>query len=75
LVCLGFGGPVTLVGRMERELVDDRKWLDKEGASILLGRIAIGDWLTVLIGLASLAVLFRWNVSNPLLIAATAVVG
>jgi chromate transporter len=45
------------------------------GACILLGRIAIGDWLTVLIGLGSLAVLFRWKVNNPLLIAATAVVG
>jgi chromate transporter len=45
------------------------------GACILLGRIAVGDWLTALIGLASLAVLFRWKVSNPLLIAATAVVG
>jgi chromate transporter len=45
------------------------------GASILLGRIAIGDWLTLLIGAASLAVLFRWKVSNPLLIAVTAVVG
>jgi chromate transporter len=45
------------------------------GACILLGRIAIGDWLTVLIGLASLAVLFRWKVNNPLLIAATAVIG
>jgi chromate transporter len=45
------------------------------GASILLGRIAIGDWLTVLVGLASLAVLFRWKVSNPLLIAVTAVIG
>ena len=45
------------------------------GACILLGRIAIGDWLTVLIGAVSLAVLFRWKVSNPLLIAATAVVG
>ena len=45
------------------------------GASILLGRIAIGDWLTVLIGLVSLAALFRWKLSNPLLIAATAVVG
>jgi chromate transporter len=45
------------------------------GACILLGRIAIGDWLTALIGLASLAVLFRWKVNNPLLIAATAVVG
>jgi chromate transporter len=45
------------------------------GACILLGRIAIGDWLTALIGIASLAILFRWKVSNPLLIAATAVVG
>ena len=45
------------------------------GACILLGRIAIGDWLTALVGLVSLAVLFRWKVSNPLLIAATAVVG
>jgi chromate transporter len=45
------------------------------GACILLGRIAIGDWFTALVGLASLAVLFRWKVSNPLLIAATAVAG
>jgi chromate transporter len=45
------------------------------GASFLLGRIAIGDWLTVLIGTVSLAVLFRWKVSNPLLIAVTAIVG
>jgi chromate transporter len=45
------------------------------GACVLLGRIAIGDWLTALVGLASLAVLFRWKVSNPLLIAATAAVG
>ena len=45
------------------------------GACILLGRIAIGDWLTALVGLASLGALFRWKVSNPLLIAATAGVG
>src|SRR5262245_690697 len=45
------------------------------GACVLLGKIAIGDWLTALIGVASLAVLFRWKVSNPALIAATAVVG
>jgi len=44
------------------------------GAAIL-GRIAIGDWLTALIALTSLAVLFRWKVSNPLLIAATAMIG
>ena len=45
------------------------------GACILLGRIAIGDWLTALIGIVALAILFRWKVSNPLLIAATAVAG
>ncbi len=45
------------------------------GACILLGKIAIGDWLTAAIGILSLAVLFRWKVSNPVLIAATAVVG
>src|SRR5690348_16778717 len=27
---LGFGGPVALVGQMERELVSDRGWLTKE---------------------------------------------
>jgi chromate transporter len=45
------------------------------GACFLLGRIAIGDWLTALIGLVSLGVLFRWKVNNPLLMAATAMVG
>jgi chromate transporter len=134
---LGFGGPVALVGQMERELVGERGWLTKEqmreaiavcqslpgplaiqvgiflpsfmlvlvaapvlqrhranrnvqgfvkgayaaafgtilGASVLLGRIAIGDWLTILIGVASLGVLFRWKVSNPLLMAAAAAIG
>jgi chromate transporter len=45
------------------------------GACILLGRIAIGDWLTVVIAAVSLAALMRWNVNNALLIALTAVVG
>jgi chromate transporter len=45
------------------------------GACLLLGRIAIGDWLTALVGLVSLIVLFRWKVSNPVLVAATAIVG
>jgi chromate transporter len=45
------------------------------GACFLLGKIAIGDWLTVLVGLGSLAVLFRFKISNPLLVAATAVIG
>jgi chromate transporter len=45
------------------------------GACILLGRIAIGDWLTAIIAAVSMAALMRWNVNNPLLIAVTAVVG
>jgi chromate transporter len=45
------------------------------GACALLGRIAIGDWLTVLIGVASLVLLFRWKMSNPLLMAVAAVIG
>jgi chromate transporter len=45
------------------------------GACFLLGRIAIGDWLTALIGAASLAILFLWKANNPLLIAATAGIG
>ncbi len=45
------------------------------GACFLLGKIAIGDWLTALVGIASLAVLFRWKLHNAWLIAATAAVG
>jgi chromate transporter len=45
------------------------------GACVLLGRIAIGDWVTIVIGVVSLAVLFRWKVNNPALIAATAAIG
>ena len=45
------------------------------GACALLGRIAIGDWLTILVGLAALVALFRWKVSNPLLMAVAAAAG
>jgi chromate transporter len=45
------------------------------GACFLLGRIAVGDWLTALIMLVSLATLFCLKVSNPLLIAACALIG
>ena len=41
----------------------------------MLFRSAIGDWHTALVALASLVVLFRWKVSNPLLIACAAVIG
>ncbi|OKO77625.1 hypothetical protein AC628_15000 [Bradyrhizobium sp. NAS96.2] len=45
------------------------------GACFLLGKVAIGDWLTAFVGILSLAVLFRWKVNNPLLIVVTAMVG
>jgi chromate transporter len=45
------------------------------GACVLLSKIAIGDWLTVLIAIGSLFVLFRSKVSNPLLVGATALIG
>ncbi len=45
------------------------------GACVLLARIAIGDVFTALVGISALVVLFRWKVSNPLLMAATATAG
>jgi chromate transporter len=45
------------------------------GACVLLGRIAIGDWLTILIGIVSLIVLFRTKAPQPLIVAAAAVIG
>jgi chromate transporter len=45
------------------------------GASVLLGRVAIGDWFTALIVVAALLVLFLWKISNPLLMAAAAIAG
>ncbi len=45
------------------------------GASVLLARIAIGDWFTVSVALLSLLPVFRWKISNLVLIAATAALG
>jgi chromate transporter len=45
------------------------------GACVLLGRIAIGDVFTATVAIVALTVLFRWKLSNPLLVAATAVAG
>ena len=45
------------------------------GACVLLGKIAIGDVVTALIALGALATLFRFKVSNPVLIAIAAVIG
>src|SRR5262249_4769105 len=45
------------------------------GACVLLGRIAICDWFPALLAVLSLIVLFRWKISNPMLMAATAIAG
>jgi chromate transporter len=45
------------------------------GACVLLGRIAIGDVFTAVLAVAALAALFRWKLSNPLLIALAAGAG
>ena len=45
------------------------------GACGLLARIAIGDWLTALIAVTSLAALFRWQVNNPALVIVAGVIG
>src|SRR5215469_2019957 len=56
---LGFGGPVALVGQMERELVGDRNWVTKdemrEGVAVcqsLPGPLAIqvGIWISYIRG-------------------------
>ena len=45
------------------------------GAAFLLGKIAIGDWLTGLVAVGSLATLARWNVRTYVLVAVTAIIG
>ena len=45
------------------------------GACLLLGKIAIGDWLTALVAAATLLILFRWKIGNPMVMALAAIVG
>ncbi len=45
------------------------------GSCVLLGRIAIGDWLTLLVAAVSLAVLFLWKLPTPAIMAGGAAVG
>jgi len=56
---VGFGGPVALVGQMEREMVGERKWLTREemreGIAVcqsLPGPLAIqvGIWISYIRG-------------------------
>src|SRR5438045_9346817 len=30
LGCIGFGGPIALVGYMQKDLVEDRRWVSRE---------------------------------------------
>ena len=45
------------------------------GACVLLGKIAIGDVLTAFVALCALGLLFRFKISNPILIASAALIG
>ena len=45
------------------------------GASVILGRLAIGDWFTGGVGLLSAIVLFRWRVPPPAVVAVGALAG
>ena len=45
------------------------------GAAVLLGRGAIGDWLTALIAAGGLAALLRFRIGNPLLVGIAAAIG
>ena len=45
------------------------------GASVLLGKTAIGDVMTAAIAILSLVLLFRFKISNPILIAGAAALG
>ena len=40
----GFGGPITLVGYMQRDLVEDRRWVSKQdyGEGLALAQLAPG---------------------------------
>ena len=45
------------------------------GASVLLGKIAIGDLVTALLAVVALVLLFRFKIPNPALIGAAGVIG
>jgi chromate transporter len=45
------------------------------GSVVVLARRSIYDLPTIVIGLLSLAILFRWKVPEPAIIAAAAIVG
>jgi hypothetical protein len=50
---LGFGGPVALVGQMERELVTERGWLSKEQMREAIAIFSTENWMT--------AIMSRWT--------------
>jgi chromate transport protein ChrA len=99
---LGFGGPVALIGYMQRDLVERQRWFGKDdydrfsgnaqvktfvggvtaaaagaiaGACFVLGRRAIVDVPTALLALGAFALLWRFKVPEPVLIAGAGVAG
>jgi chromate transport protein ChrA len=59
---LTFGSGLVIVPFLEKGLVQQTGWVDQRQ-------------FLVAVALVSLMVLFRWNISNPVLVAATAVIG
>ncbi len=45
------------------------------GAAVLLGKVAIGDWLSAGLAIAALGLLLRFKIPNPALIAVAAAIG
>ncbi len=69
LGAVGFGGPIALVGRMQQDLVDERRWVTRKEylEGLALSQLALG--------VATFVVLFRFKVSQLWLIAAAAGLG
>ena len=44
----GFGGPVALVGLMEKELVQERQWLTRDDKNTETGTISAGNTVLVI---------------------------
>src|SRR6516164_6645569 len=81
---LGFGGPVALVGQMERELVAERKWLTneqmREAIAILhscyrLAKLGMEDWLQWAIAVVCLVVTVALQAEVALLFIGAGIVG
>jgi chromate transport protein ChrA len=76
-----FGGPIATVGYMQSDLVDRRGWLSRQDfvdgvawGQTMPGRLAT-DWPSITTAVVTLAVLLRWKVKGPYVVAAGALAG